>query len=132
MLDCYTATRVFCLALFLYQLSVRAYYGGRAQAYHSVPNKYKDSEDEPAWQLRLVLIFGTFPWLFFLVYLLNLLPPPPSCLWTYAGCFFALLGSALFHWSHQALGSNWFVSVRVRTTGEHKVVSHGPYALVRH
>lgn len=46
------------------------------------------------------------------------------------GAAIALVGTLLFAWSHYALGKNW--SSRLEIREEHRLVTEGPYAFIRH
>lgn len=72
--------------------------------------------------LLLVLYFLT-PWLDFAH-----LPFPAWLRWSGAGV--TALGIGFFGWAHQALGNNWTIVLAL--SGQHQLVTSGPYRWIRH
>ena len=48
----------------------------------------------------------------------------------WAGGFVFVLGNLMFVWVHRSLGRNWSGALEVRE--DHRLITHGPYRLIRH
>jgi protein-S-isoprenylcysteine O-methyltransferase Ste14 len=55
-------------------------------------------------------------------------PLHPAAFWTGVACLVA--GLWMFHKSHQDLGTNWSITLELREN--HRLITTGPYRLVRH
>lgn len=95
----------------------------------------KDSPREPGWQLILQLLLGLAGMALLAVYIIYpasiaiaQIPLPGWLRWS--GLIPGLAGVALLAWTHLTLDRNFSGTLQIET--DHRLMTEGPYALIRH
>lgn len=123
--------RIIAMAIFVAGLLIGGYYRYQAE---KAGEKISWNE-EGAVVMILLRFFGLLGWGSVIVYLINPewmkwaeIPLPAMARWI--GVITGVIAVPLLYWLFKSIGTN--ITQTVKTRKEHKLVTNGPYRLVRH
>lgn len=123
-----TIFRIAFAVLWLLFFAVRLYFQRKVQQEMRQYERVNEKQEKLLFRLfalayLLMPLYFLTPWLDF-----ARLPLPVWLRWL--GAAITCAGIGLFGWAHQALGLNWTAVLAL--SKEHKLVTNGPYHVVRH
>lgn len=119
--------KVFLVSLILGLVVIRRYY---QRGYHreEVVKAPRALESWVAAMVSAALLLPISIYLFSDWFSSLDIPLPPWARWLGFGV--GISGLALLWWCHDTLGANWQPDIAIRR--EHRLITHGPYRLIRH